>query len=66
VEISKGGRELFKARTGDNIEIKDTKIEMIQRVMPDPTGMKGILALDVEAQHRYREKPTICPLATIS
>ena len=31
---------------------------MLQRVMPDLMGMKNILALNDEAHHCYREKPT--------
>jgi type III restriction enzyme len=31
---------------------------MLQRVMPDLMGMKNILAINDEAHHCYREKPT--------
>ena len=57
IEISKGGRQLLKGRTGDDIETKETEGQMIQRVMPDLMGMKGILVLNDEAHHCYREKP---------
>jgi type III restriction enzyme len=58
VEISKGGRQLLKGRTGDDIETRETEGQMIQRVMPDLMGMKGIMVLNDEAHHCYREKPT--------
>lgn len=57
VEISKGGRQLLKGRTGGDIETKETEGQMIQRVMPDLMGMKGIMVLNDEAHHCYREKP---------
>ena len=57
IEISKGGRQLLKGRTGDDIETKESEGQMIQRVIPDLMGMKGILVLNDEAHHCYREKP---------
>ncbi|WP_300450485.1 BPTD_3080 family restriction endonuclease [Accumulibacter sp.] len=57
VEISKGGRQLLKGRTGDEIITVETEGQMIQRVMPDLMGMKNILAINDEAHHCYREKP---------
>ena len=56
VEISKGGRQLLKGRTGDDIATAETEGQMIQRVMPDLMGMKNILVLNDEAHHCYREK----------
>ena len=58
IEISKGGRQLLKGRTGDDIITTETEGQMIQRVMPDLMGMKNILAINDEAHHCYREKPT--------
>ena len=57
MEISKGGRQLLKGRTGEDILTKETEGQMIQRVMPDLMGMKRILVLNDEAHHCYREKP---------
>lgn len=57
IEISKGGRQLLKGRTGDEIITTETEGQMIQRVMPDLMGMKNILAINDEAHHCYREKP---------
>lgn len=57
IELSKGGRQLLKGRTGDELQTKETEGLMIQRVMPDLMGMKNILVLNDEAHHCYREKP---------
>jgi len=57
IEVSKGGRQLLKGRTGDDIRTLETEGQMIQRVMPDLMGMKNILAINDEAHHCYREKP---------
>jgi type III restriction enzyme len=57
IELSKGGRQLLKGRTGDELQTKETEGQMIQRVMPDLMGMKNVLVLNDEAHHCYREKP---------
>lgn len=57
IDISKGGRQLLKGRTGDEIITTETEGQMIQRVMPDLMGMKNVLAINDEAHHCYREKP---------
>jgi type III restriction enzyme len=56
VEISKGGKQLLKGRTGDDLQTTETEGQMIQRVMPDLMGMKNVLVLNDEAHHCYREK----------
>ena len=56
VEISKGGRQLLKGRTGEDLDTAETEGQMIQRVMPDLMGMKNVLVLNDEAHHCYREK----------
>jgi type III restriction enzyme len=56
IDISKGGRQLLKGRTGDEIVTAETEGQMLQRVMPDLMGMKNILAINDEAHHCYREK----------
>lgn len=58
IEISKGGRQLLKGRTGDDIITTETEGQMIQRVMPDLMGMKNVMAINDEAHHCYREKPS--------
>ena len=57
IELSEGGRQLLKGRTGDDLQTAETEGQMIQRVMPDLMGMKNILVLNDEAHHCYREKP---------
>jgi type III restriction enzyme len=57
IDISKGGRQLLKGRTGDEIITTESEGQMLQRVMPDLMGMKNILAINDEAHHCYREKP---------
>ena len=57
IEISKGGRQLLKGRTGNEIITTETEGQMIQRVMPDLMGLKKILVINDEAHHCYREKP---------
>lgn len=57
IDISKGGRQLLKGRTGDDIVTTETEGQMLQRVMPDLMGMRNILAINDEAHHCYREKP---------
>ena len=58
IELSKGGRQLLKGRTGDDLQTAETEGQMIQRVMPDLMGVKNILVLNDEAHHCYREKPS--------
>ncbi len=57
IEISKGGRNLLKGRTGQDLQTTETAGQMIQRVMPDLMGMKNVMVLNDEAHHCYREKP---------
>ena len=57
IELSKGGRALLQGRTGENISTIESEGQMLQRVMPELMGMKGILAINDEAHHCYRAKP---------
>jgi type III restriction enzyme len=57
IDISKGGKQLLRGRTGDALDTEETEGQMLQRVMPDLMGMKNILAINDEAHHCYREKP---------
>ena len=57
IDISKGGRQLLKGRTGEEVQTLETEGQMLQRVMPDLMGMKDILVINDEAHHCYREKP---------
>ena len=56
--LSAGGRALLTGRTGDALHTLETEGQMIQRVMPDLMGLKRILAINDEAHHCYREKPS--------
>lgn len=58
IELSKGGRQLLQGRTGEEPKTLETEGQMLQRVMPDLMGMKNILAINDEAHHCYREKPS--------
>jgi type III restriction enzyme len=57
VELSSGGRALLKGRTGEELNTLESEGQMLQRVMPDLMGLKGIMVLNDEAHHCYREKP---------
>jgi len=57
IEISKGGKQLLKGRTGDSLQTLENEGQMIQRVMADLMGMKNIMVINDEAHHCYREKP---------
>jgi type III restriction enzyme len=56
MEVSKGGRSLLQGR-GEPIQTLETEGQMLQRVMPELMAMKGIIVLNDEAHHCYREKP---------
>ena len=56
MDLSKGGRSLLQGR-GEELHTLETEGQMLQRVMPDLMGLKGIMALNDEAHHCYREKP---------
>ncbi|AGA92077.1 Type III restriction enzyme, res subunit [Thioflavicoccus mobilis 8321] len=58
MELSKGNRRLLQGRTGTALNTVETEGQMLQRVMPELMGMKGILAINDEAHHCYREKPS--------
>ncbi|NQW48277.1 MAG: DEAD/DEAH box helicase family protein [Planctomycetes bacterium] len=56
LEVSKGGKSLLQGR-GEAISTLESEGQMLQRVMPELLGMKGILVINDEAHHCYREKP---------
>ena len=53
-EVSRVGRALLEGR-GEPLDTLETEGQMLQRVMPDLMGMKGIVAINDEAHHCYRE-----------
>jgi type III restriction enzyme len=56
LELSAGGRALLQGR-GPDLNTVESDGQMLQRVMPGLMGMKGIMVLNDEAHHCYREKP---------
>ena len=56
VVVSKGTRAALKGRHKETLQTKETEGEMLRRVMPQLMGMKGIIVLNDEAHHCYREK----------
>ncbi len=63
VEISKVGRALLKGR-GPELNTLETEGQMLQRVLPELMSMKGIVVLNDEAHHCYREKADAEPTRT--
>lgn len=57
LEIARGTQALVEGQCGKPMDTLETEGEMIRRVMPDLMGLKGIVVLNDEAHHCYREKP---------
>jgi type III restriction enzyme len=55
IQISKVGRALLKGR-GEALDTLETEGQMLQRVMAELMSMKGVVVLNDEAHHCYREK----------
>ena len=58
LRVSKGGRSLLQGRTGPEVQTVETEGQMLQRVMRGLLGMRGILAINDEAHHCYRQRST--------
>ena len=56
LELSKGGRGLLQGR-GPELSTLESEGQMLQRVVPELLGMKGVMVLNDEAHHCYRERP---------
>jgi len=56
IELSRGGRLLLQGH-GPPLETLETEGQMLQRVMPELMGIKGVMVINDEAHHCYREKP---------
>ncbi len=54
--IASGTRKLIEGREGE-FSTLETEGQMLQRVMPELLGLKGVIVLNDEAHHCYREKP---------
>ena len=57
ITVSKGGRSLLQGRTGPEVQTLETEGQMLQRVTRELLGMRGILAINDEAHHCYRQRP---------
>ena len=57
-EVSKVGRSLLQGR-GAPIDTIETEGQMLNRSINELMGMKGIVVINDEAHHCYREKPGI-------
>ena len=55
LDLAKGNRALLQGR-GPAIASRESEGQMLARVMPELMTMKGILVLNDEAHHCYREK----------
>ena len=56
MSLAKGSRALLQGH-GPEIDTRETEGQMLQRVMPELMGTKGVMVLNDEAHHCYREKP---------
>ncbi len=56
MELAKGSRALLQGRGGE-LASRETEGQMLARVCPELMSMKGVLVLNDEAHHCYREKP---------
>ena len=56
MSLAKGSRALLQGH-GPEIDTLETEGQMLQRVMPELMGTKGVMVLNDEAHHCYREKP---------
>ena len=56
MDLAKVSRSLLQGRNGE-LATRETEGQMLARVMPELMAMKGILVLNDEAHHCYREKP---------
>ncbi|HZL34496.1 MAG TPA: DEAD/DEAH box helicase family protein [Tepidisphaeraceae bacterium] len=56
LELPAANRALLQGR-GPELQTQESPGQMLQRVMPGLMGMKGIVVLNDEAHHCYREKP---------
>jgi type III restriction enzyme len=58
LDVSKGTRGALEGWRGERLETVESEGQMLHRVMPELMGMKNILAINDEAHHCYREKPS--------
>ncbi|RMH24448.1 MAG: restriction endonuclease [Planctomycetota bacterium] len=58
MQLSTGSRALLQGR-GEELKTLESEGQMLQRVMPELMGMKGVLVINDEAHHCYRSKPGV-------
>ena len=56
MQLAKDSRRLLQGRAGAEPDTKETKGQMLRRVMPELMGMKNIMAFNDEGHHCYRER----------
>lgn len=56
VSLSAANRDLLRGR-GEALQTLETEGQMIQRVMPELMGRRGVMVLNDEGHHCYRRKP---------
>ena len=56
VSLSAANRDLLRGR-GEPLQTVETPGQMIQRVMPELMGRRGVMVLNDEGHHCYRQKP---------
>ena len=56
LDLAKGNRALLQGR-GPELASRESEGQMLARLCPELMSMKGILVLNDEAHHCYREKP---------
>src|SRR5690606_37790680 len=56
IQLSKGTRGLLEGH-GPRISTLETEGQMLQRVCPELMALKGVMVINDEAHHCYREKP---------
>ena len=57
MEVSKTGRALLQGRNGEPIQTIESEGQMLNRVANELMGFKGVVVINDEAHHCYREKP---------
>jgi len=56
-QVAKGTRQAIEGWRGEKMQTLETDGQMLQRVIPELMGMKGIVVLNDEAHHCYRQRP---------
>jgi len=54
--VSKGTRGVLEGRRGERISTRETEGQMLQRACGDLLGVKGVVVINDEAHHCYRER----------